>query len=886
MSIKIPTVSLPPTESIDDLRRSVELALNRTIELANKDTTLTDLSMNGHRITNLKKGITINDAATIGQIVEAFKAARNSAIATVTPSIEENENLPVPGPVTITVGSITKEYFTDPATREAQVRITIPYTAPLDDAFYEFSGVETYLEAPTELDATPLDPTGGTVYPQGWHAYTGVPGGAGTTVFVLPRPSRQEGWRFYLASRSDVNTETLVLGVATGATASTLVTVDPSTATNVSSFSITSYVTDDGSLKLNYTFTLPSGNGTDWSGYNWERVDIQAKSPLMASTDRITAASFDIATGAPASVVTSSSIFSQEGGTWTLYAVSFDSRGVAYTGGPSATIVVVAGPTQITEATITVTVPEYRTDSSGKQFGKVVVAYTPTANSDYPGVWVYEGVTPPADPAAAKYVTGSPWYAINGQSVEFWLERPEAGATFWAFVTANSNSITITPNTSTPKKTFALTAWGLSPQPTVFSVNVITGNNGGIPVGKFQFLFTKPTDPEYWYTMIERIATDSLFVPLVGASYQLIAGPIESDPAAGANVTNDWFPRPSTAEYWTFRATGMSQAGLPNTVSRPTSNVTVTVNTGVTLNQNAVTTLITNETSPDGFLGFITYNTSGSTFPTNIAPGIISIRSTTSGFIKMVINGTGDGSFVLNTTTGVSGVSITADNTFGGNLYLYYNGVLLTQVSAAGGGYIDLKNAAGTLKVKIDALTAAITLTPSILPTPVSGMITIDSGDSNKLKWYNGTSWQTPGTGTVTSVAQTVPSFLSISGSPVTTSGTLAITLATQTANIVFAGPTSGAAATPTFRSLVAADFPPTVCTTDTNQTISSIKTISGTIDFEGGSGVLKIQQKADSAGVPAGSPNEFFSYWDTTALKMRLVYKDGAGTGYYVDLI
>ncbi len=65
------------------------------------------------------------------------------------------------------------------------------------------------------------------------------------------------------------------------------------------------------------------------------------------------------------------------------------------------------------------------------------------------------------------------------------------------------------------------------------------------------------------------------------------------------------------------------------------------------------------------------------------------------------------------------------------------------------------------------------------------------------------------GTGTVTSVAQTVPtSILSVTGSPVTTTGTLAIALQTQTANLVWAGPTTGVPATPTFRSLVAADLP------------------------------------------------------------------------------
>jgi hypothetical protein len=65
------------------------------------------------------------------------------------------------------------------------------------------------------------------------------------------------------------------------------------------------------------------------------------------------------------------------------------------------------------------------------------------------------------------------------------------------------------------------------------------------------------------------------------------------------------------------------------------------------------------------------------------------------------------------------------------------------------------------------------------------------------------------GNGSVTSVAVTVPGVIfSISGSPITTSGTLAFSLLTQTANTVFAGPTSGGAATPTFRAQVAADIP------------------------------------------------------------------------------
>lgn len=62
--------------------------------------------------------------------------------------------------------------------------------------------------------------------------------------------------------------------------------------------------------------------------------------------------------------------------------------------------------------------------------------------------------------------------------------------------------------------------------------------------------------------------------------------------------------------------------------------------------------------------------------------------------------------------------------------------------------------------------------------------------------------------GTVTSVGLSMPAEFSVSGSPVTASGTLTATKATQSANQVFAGPTSGGAAAPAFRALAAADIP------------------------------------------------------------------------------
>jgi hypothetical protein len=62
--------------------------------------------------------------------------------------------------------------------------------------------------------------------------------------------------------------------------------------------------------------------------------------------------------------------------------------------------------------------------------------------------------------------------------------------------------------------------------------------------------------------------------------------------------------------------------------------------------------------------------------------------------------------------------------------------------------------------------------------------------------------------GGVTSVALSMPAEFSVAGSPITSAGTLAVTKATQNANLIYAGPSSGAAAEPTFRGLTTDDMP------------------------------------------------------------------------------
>ena len=90
-------------------------------------------------------------------------------------------------------------------------------------------------------------------------------------------------------------------------------------------------------------------------------------------------------------------------------------------------------------------------------------------------------------------------------------------------------------------------------------------------------------------------------------------------------------------------------------------------------------------------------------------------------------------------------------------------------------------------------------------------------------------------TGTVTSVGLSLPNIFSVSGSPVTTSGTLTGSLASQTANRVFAAP-NGSNGTPSFRALVSGDIPDLSSSylPISGGTISSNLTITGNLTVNG----------------------------------------------------
>jgi hypothetical protein len=108
------------------------------------------------------------------------------------------------------------------------------------------------------------------------------------------------------------------------------------------------------------------------------------------------------------------------------------------------------------------------------------------------------------------------------------------------------------------------------------------------------------------------------------------------------------------------------------------------------------------------------------------------------------------------------------------------------------------------LSANLQSLSALSYSSASFVKMTAAGTFALDTNTYYLASNPNG---YTSNTGTVTSVGLSLPAIFSVSGSPVTTSGTLTASLASQTANTVFAAP-NGSAGSPAFRALVAADIP------------------------------------------------------------------------------
>ena len=268
-------------------------------------------------------------------------------------------------------------------------------------------------------------------------------------------------------------------------------------------------------------------------------------------------------------------------------------------------------------------------------------------------------------------------------------------------------------------------------------------------------------------------------------------------------------------------------AGSGISASSPTGNVTV-ANTGV-LSFSGGTTGLTPATATTGVvtlagtLAIANGGTNGSATPTayGVAYGTgTAYAFTAAGTAKQVLiantsaaptwstltSGTsilyGDGTGGFSNVTIGSGVSFVA-----GTLSATGSGGTVTSVT----GTSPVVSSGGNTPAISLAAAYGDTLNPYASKT-ANTILAAPNGSAGVPTFRALTTADLPalpyGTGTVTSVGLSLPSIIAVSGSPVTTSGTLTGTLTTQAVNSIFAGPSSGAAATPTFRSLTTADIP------------------------------------------------------------------------------
>lgn len=176
-----------------------------------------------------------------------------------------------------------------------------------------------------------------------------------------------------------------------------------------------------------------------------------------------------------------------------------------------------------------------------------------------------------------------------------------------------------------------------------------------------------------------------------------------------------------------------------------------------------------------------------------------------------------------------------------------------------------------------------------------AGQVLTSQGTANTPTWT--TISGGGGSGTVTSVGLSLPSILTVSNSPVTTTGTLTATLATQNAGKVFAGPVSGADATPTFRPIAADDFYQ-YNTPSIGQVLSAAPvtggfawktvidsfggSITGTLNHAGASSPIQLNSQAGTTGqvlTSAGAGNT--PTWSTLSGAYTVI-SSGSGNGAF----
>ena len=271
---------------------------------------------------------------------------------------------------------------------------------------------------------------------------------------------------------------------------------------------------------------------------------------------------------------------------------------------------------------------------------------------------------------------------------------------------------------------------------------------------------------------------------------------------------------------------------------------------------------------------------------TAIAVGTTGVTGGTTGYL--LTNGTTLGNVAISSLS-LGGAQITSGTVAGTflapiNLATSGNGGV-TGILGSGNGGTGVNNAGATLTLG-GSLTTTGSATPTLGFGSASYVYTFPGQASNLAYQIGGlTSGDClvasgaaggiadsgvagcGGAGGVTSVSLALPSFIVVTGSPVTGSGTLTGTLATQSANTVFAGPASGGAAAPTFRALVMGSDVPLA----TTLAFGAVRPDGSSITISGG--VISASSGGTGCTVPGGSGNVIYNSGSACAANNGLTY-------------
>jgi hypothetical protein len=144
-----------------------------------------------------------------------------------------------------------------------------------------------------------------------------------------------------------------------------------------------------------------------------------------------------------------------------------------------------------------------------------------------------------------------------------------------------------------------------------------------------------------------------------------------------------------------------------------------------------------------------------------------------------------------------------------------------------------------------------------------------------RVNFFDSTTAGIPGTA-VSSVGLSMPVQFSVASSPLIAPGTLTVSWATQTANYVLAGPTTGAAAAPTFRALVAADVNGVAVDLTTAQaSIAGAKTFTSALTASAGISTTTMT----ASGAVAGTTGTFSSTIGAATVTRFTAYANSSPT-------